>query len=100
VRQNLTNVIVPPVRDDTNYGGVRLGRTGVMATSVRQMFRLLAQYQEQGDGGLSNRQIDAGVRKYAVEVVRLRYPIALVGRFRNQVAANETSMQLRYCTVL
>jgi hypothetical protein len=44
----------------------------VLGLGVRQTFRLLAQYQEQGGGGLihkargraSNRQINAGVRKY------------------------------------
>jgi hypothetical protein len=53
----------------------------VLGLGVRQTFRLLTQYQEQGGGGLihkargraSNRQINAGVRKYAVELVRSKY---------------------------
>jgi hypothetical protein len=54
---------------------------GVLAVGVRQTFRLLARYEEQGGGGLvhkargraSNRQTNAGVREYAVELVRSRY---------------------------
>jgi hypothetical protein len=62
------------------------GRTVVSAAAVleiseRQTFRLLAQYQEQGGGGIvhkargraSNRQINAGVRAYAVDLVRSKY---------------------------
>jgi hypothetical protein len=53
----------------------------VLALGVRQTFRLLARYEEQGGGGLahkargraSNRQINAGVREYAIELVRSRY---------------------------
>ena len=44
-------------------------------------FRLLAQYQEQGSSGVihkargraSNRQVNAGVRAYAIELVRAKY---------------------------
>ncbi len=53
----------------------------VLALGVRQTFRLLARYEEQGGGGLvhkargraSNRQTNVGVREYAVELVCSRY---------------------------
>ena len=53
----------------------------VLAISVRQTFRLLARYQEHGGGALihkargrtSNRQINTGIREYAVELVRSNY---------------------------
>ncbi len=53
----------------------------VLSLGVRQTFRLLARYEEQGGGGLahkargraSNRQINAGIREYAMELVRSRY---------------------------
>jgi len=53
----------------------------VLALGVRQTFRLLARYEEQGGGRLvhkargraSSRQTNAGVREYAVELVRSRY---------------------------
>ena len=53
----------------------------VLAISERQTFRLLAQYQEQGGAGVihkargraSNRQINVGVRAYAVDLVRSKY---------------------------
>lgn len=53
----------------------------VLAMSERQTFRLLARYQEQGGGGVihkargrtSNRQINAGVRAHAVDLVRSKY---------------------------
>ena len=53
----------------------------VLSLGVRQTFRWLATYEEQGGGGLahkargrtSNRQINAGVRKYAMELVRSKY---------------------------
>ena len=53
----------------------------MLSLGVRQTFRLLATYEEQGGGGLahkargrtSNRQINAGIRKYAMELVRSKY---------------------------
>jgi hypothetical protein len=53
----------------------------VLALGVRQTFRLLARYQEHGGAALvhkargrtSNRQINAGIREYAVELVRSNY---------------------------
>jgi hypothetical protein len=67
--------------------GVLAGRSTVVSAAavltlgVRQTFRLLAQYQEQGGCGVihkargraSNRQISAGFREYAVELVRSKY---------------------------
>jgi transposase len=66
---------------------VRAGRrtvaaaAAVLAISERQMYRLLARYEDGGGSALihqargreSNRQINAGVREYAVELVRSRY---------------------------
>ena len=53
----------------------------VLAMSVRQMHRLLARYRDGGGGALvhkargrsSNNQLGAGVREYAMELVRLSY---------------------------
>lgn len=53
----------------------------VLAVSVRQMHRLLARYREGGGGALvymargrkSNNQLSAGVREYAMELVRQSY---------------------------
>ncbi len=53
----------------------------VLSLGVRQTFRLLATYEEQGGSGLihkargrtSNRSRNEGVRKYAVELVKTRY---------------------------
>ena len=53
----------------------------VLAVSVRQMHRLLARYREGGGGALihkargrsSNNQLSAGVREYALELVRQSY---------------------------
>jgi transposase len=53
----------------------------VLAISERQMYRLLAKYEDGGGSALihkargrqSNRRLNAGIRKYAVELVRTRY---------------------------
>jgi hypothetical protein len=59
------------------------GRRGgyVLAISERQMCRLLAKYEDGGGSALnhkargrtSNRSLNAGIRRYAVELVRTRY---------------------------
>jgi transposase len=53
----------------------------VLAISERQMYRLLAKYEDGGGSALihkargrqSNRSLNAGIRRYAVELVRTRY---------------------------
>ncbi|HEY2468023.1 MAG TPA: helix-turn-helix domain-containing protein, partial [Terracidiphilus sp.] len=53
----------------------------VLEVSERQAYRLLALYQEEGGSGLvhkargreSNRSMNPGIRKYAVELVRSHY---------------------------
>jgi transposase len=53
----------------------------VLAVSERQMYRLLAKYEDGGGSALihkargrtSNRSLNAGIRRYAVELVRTRY---------------------------
>ncbi|MDX6462558.1 MAG: hypothetical protein QOJ51_3806 [Acidobacteriaceae bacterium] len=53
----------------------------VLAVSERQTYRLLAKYEEGGGSALihkargrtSNRSLNAGIRRYAVELVRTRY---------------------------
>ena len=66
---------------------VRAGRrtmasaAAVLAVSERQAFRLLARYEAGGGSGLihkargktANRSHNAGIRKYAVELVKTRY---------------------------
>jgi transposase len=67
---------------------VRAGRRTVAAAAVvltvseRQAYRLLARYETDGGGAelvhkarghSSNRGVNAGVRKYAIELVRTRY---------------------------
>src|SRR5277367_5485933 len=66
---------------------VRTGRrtvaaaAAVLAVSERQAYRLLAKYEDGGGSALihkargrqSNRRLNAGIRKYAVELVRTRY---------------------------
>ena len=52
-----------------------------MAISERQMYRLVAKYEDGGGSALihkargrqSNRSLNAGIRRYAVELVRTRY---------------------------
>ena len=53
----------------------------VLRLGIRQTFRLLARYQEGGGGALihrargraSNRQLNSGIREFAVELVRSKY---------------------------
>jgi transposase len=53
----------------------------ILAVSERQMYRLLAKYKDGGGSALihksrsrtSNRSLNAGIRRYAVELVRTRY---------------------------
>jgi transposase len=53
----------------------------VLAISERQMYRLLVKYEDGGGNALihkargrqSNRSLNAGIRRYAVELVRPRY---------------------------
>ena len=53
----------------------------VLELGVRQTFRLLSRYEAGGAGALihqargraSNRQLSAGIREYAVELVRTKY---------------------------
>jgi len=53
----------------------------VLVVSERQMYRLLAKYEDGGGSALihkargrtSNRSLNAGIRRYAVELVRTRY---------------------------
>lgn len=91
----------PPIRNDTNGMGlistserdvkrlhvlaeVRAGKRTVEAVldlGVRQTFRLMSRYEAGGAGALihqargraSNRQLSAGIREYAVELVRTKY---------------------------
>ena len=52
-----------------------------MAISERQMYRLVAKYEDGGGSALihkargrqSNRSLNAGIRRFAVELVRTRY---------------------------